>query len=53
MKFLLWFEPERIAPGTLMATEHPDWVLMPPPERMGYGGMLRMDLPEVRAEARR
>ncbi|MBL7650017.1 MAG: alpha-galactosidase [Candidatus Hydrogenedentes bacterium] len=48
MKFLLWFEPERIAPGTLMATEHPDWVLMPPPDRMGYGGMLRMDLPEVR-----
>ncbi len=48
MKFLLWFEPERIAPGTLMATEHPDWVLMPPPDRMGYGGMLRVDLPEAR-----
>lgn len=48
MKFLLWFEPERIAPGTFMALEHPEWVLMPPPDRMGYGGMLRLDLPEAR-----
>jgi alpha-galactosidase len=27
MKFLLWFEPGRVAPGTLIATQHPDWIL--------------------------
>ena len=49
MKFLLWFEPERICPGTLMAVEHPEWVLIPPPERMGHGGMINLALPEARA----
>lgn len=27
MKFVLWFEPERVCPGTRIATEHPDWVM--------------------------
>jgi len=27
MKFGLWFEPERVARGSRLATEHPDWVL--------------------------
>jgi alpha-galactosidase len=27
MKFLLWFEPGRVAPGTQIAKEHPDWIL--------------------------
>lgn len=27
MDFLLWFEPERVAPGTRIATEHPEWVI--------------------------
>jgi alpha-galactosidase len=48
MNFLLWFEPERICPGSLMAQEHPEWVVMPPPERMGHGGMLNLAIPEAR-----
>lgn len=27
MGFVLWFEPERVTPGTRIATEHPEWVL--------------------------
>lgn len=26
-QFLLWFEPERVFPGTALADDHPDWVL--------------------------
>jgi alpha-galactosidase len=31
-KFLLWFEPERVSPGTPWYQEHPDWLLSIPPE---------------------
>jgi alpha-galactosidase len=46
LKFLLWMEPERVTPGTLMAVEHPEWVVMP-----GDGGWGMVDLgnPEARA----
>jgi len=27
MKFIVWFEPERVMPGTRIAKEHPEWVL--------------------------
>ena len=27
MKFIVWFEPERVAGGTFLAEKHPDWVL--------------------------
>lgn len=27
MKFLVWFEPERVAAGTYLAKAHPDWVI--------------------------
>jgi alpha-galactosidase len=27
MKFILWFEPERVSPGSRIAKEHPDWVM--------------------------
>lgn len=27
MKFLLWFEPERVMPGTALYNSHPDWLL--------------------------
>ena len=27
LKFILWFEPERVGPGTQIATEHPEFVL--------------------------
>jgi alpha-galactosidase len=36
MKFLLWFEPERVMPGTWLHAHHPEWLLRPtdsmPPE---------------------
>jgi alpha-galactosidase len=39
MKFLLWFEPERVMPGTFLYETHPDWLLKPPadlPEAIRY-----------------
>jgi alpha-galactosidase len=27
--FVLWFEPERVAPGTFLSREHPEWVISP------------------------
>jgi len=39
MKFLLWFEPERVMPGTYLFEQHPDWLLKPPsgmPEALQY-----------------
>jgi alpha-galactosidase len=32
MRFLLWFEPERVMPGTAIYKEHPEWLLAPPPK---------------------
>jgi alpha-galactosidase len=29
MGFLMWFEPERVAAGTEIAKEHPEWVISP------------------------
>jgi len=29
MKFLLWFEPERVMPGTWLHENHPEWLLLP------------------------
>lgn len=45
MKFLMWFEYERICPGTLLATEHPDWVVLP---EGGGWGMFNLGIPEAR-----
>ncbi len=43
--FLLWFEPERVAPGTRIAREHPEWVISP----AGDGsGLLNLGIPEAR-----
>ncbi len=28
-KFLLWFEPERVMPGSWLYTNHPEWLLTP------------------------
>ena len=30
LKFLLWFEPERVMPGTWLYENHRDWLLVPP-----------------------
>jgi alpha-galactosidase len=44
-KFLLWFEPERVAAGTLLAKEHPEWVISP----AGDGsGLFNLGNPEAR-----
>ncbi len=29
VKILVWFEPERVAPGTWLANNHPEWLLNP------------------------
>ena len=29
MGFVLWFEPERVRPGTWLFKEHPEWLFMP------------------------
>ena len=44
--FLLWFEPERVAPGTRIDREHPDYVMRP----AGSGSRLfRLQDPVARA----
>ncbi len=45
LQFLMWFEPERICPGTLMAVEHPEWVVFPDG---GGWGMFNLAVPEAR-----
>jgi len=43
--FLLWFEPERVAPNTRIAREHPEWVISP----SGDGsGLLNFGIPAAR-----
>jgi alpha-galactosidase len=27
LNFILWFEPQRVSPGTMVAKEHPEWIL--------------------------
>lgn len=40
LKFLLWFDPEGVAPGSRIAKEHPEWVLHQPEEGQ-WGGIFR------------
>jgi alpha-galactosidase len=42
MKTLLWFEPERVAEGTWLAENHPEWIL-----GGKAGGLLNFGNPEV------
>ena len=45
LRFVLWFEPERVATGTLIAKEHPEWVMSP----SGDGsGLYNLGLPAAR-----
>ncbi|MHB1457460.1 MAG: glycoside hydrolase family 36 protein [Armatimonadota bacterium] len=54
MKFILWFAPEDVLPGTYLIDEHPDWIIFPgiqeeAPGRNEYGyGMLDLSIPEAR-----
>ncbi|MGL4941755.1 MAG: NPCBM/NEW2 domain-containing protein [Thermoguttaceae bacterium] len=41
---IVWFEPERVAAGTWLTTEHPDWV-----HGGAGGGLLHLGKPEVLA----
>ena len=46
LKFLVWFEPERVAPGTLIAKEHPDYVIW---TDKNASGLYNLGIPEARA----
>jgi len=43
MKFVLWVEPERVAPGTQIAREHPEWVF-----GGENGGLFKLNEPTAR-----
>lgn len=43
LEYLLWFEPERVAPGTQIAKEHPEWVT-----GGAEGGLFKLHDPEAR-----
>jgi len=45
MGFVVWFEPERVAAGTAIAREHPEWVISP----SGDGsGLFNLGIPAAR-----
>ena len=46
LKFLLWFEPERVYQGTLIDREHPEWVIKRKPE--DKNGIFNLGIPEAR-----
>jgi alpha-galactosidase len=46
LKFGLWFEPERVARGTIVARKHPDWILWSPSDSYG---LLDFGRPDVQA----
>ena len=45
LKFLIWWEPERVGPGTRIFTEHPDWVYKNPG---GGSGLFNLGDPAAR-----
>jgi alpha-galactosidase len=45
MKFLLWFEPERVVPGNELSREHPEWVISPGNDG---GGIYNLGIPVAR-----
>ena len=56
MRFLVWFEPERVMRGTWLVREHPDWLLRPgaSPESLRYqerDGFHLLDLGNAEARA--
>lgn len=46
MGFVLWFEPERVAPGTFIAKENPEWVMRSPGN--DGTGLFNLGIPEAR-----
>jgi alpha-galactosidase len=49
MKTILWFEPERVAPGTELAVEHPEWILYRKNRGPSSDGLLDLGNPAARA----
>jgi len=45
MDYLMWFEPERVAPGTMLAKEHPEWVISLSNDG---SGLFNLGIPEAR-----
>ena len=45
MKFLVWFEPERVNAGTYLSKEHPEWVISASGDG---GGLFNLGMPEAR-----
>jgi alpha-galactosidase len=45
MGYLMWFEPERVHPGTALSKEHPEWVISP---GNNGGGLLNLGIAEAR-----
>jgi len=44
LEYLLWFEPERVAPGTRIEEVHPEWITKGKPFHL-----FRLDIPQARA----
>jgi alpha-galactosidase len=42
--FLMWFEPERVASGTEIAKDHPEWVISP---KSDGSGLFNLGIPEA------
>ena len=43
IKTIVWFEPERVVPGTWLAEKHPEWIL-----GGKKGGLLNLGIPQAR-----
>ncbi|HUU69953.1 MAG TPA: glycoside hydrolase family 36 protein [Planctomycetota bacterium] len=46
MKFVLWFEPERVRPNSLLRREHPEFLLASPHDQGNF--LYNMGMPEAR-----
>ncbi len=45
MTYLMWFEPERVHPGTALTKEHPEWVISPANDG---SGLFNLGIPAAR-----
>ncbi|MDD5704879.1 MAG: alpha-galactosidase [Kiritimatiellae bacterium] len=48
MKFILWFEPERVRLETKIAADHPEYLLRLPVEVEPHNALLNLGIPEAR-----
>jgi alpha-galactosidase len=45
LSYLMWFEPERVHPGTALTKEHPEWVISPAQDG---SGLFNLGIPAAR-----